>query len=456
MSGYVHWHEGLFLQPHHLQMMQRGMLQQFSTERRLLMPYPYGVVEAQLSADALANLRITFERLHVVMPSGMEVRLPGNALLPTVSIKERYAASSDPITVSIGVPQWDPHRANTVGLESQDWRLKRLYRVEEMPASDENTGQNQQTMQVRRINARIVLDGEDTSDLDVLPLFRIQAAGGEAKPKRDEQFMPPCMVVGGWPDLRQLVLDVTNIVTAARRNLVQKIRSIGVSVDTMRGKDFIHVVRLMTLNRFSARLGSLVKAPNISPFEWYLELRDLMGELAALDPGRDPFELPGYDHDRPGPVFHEIKMRLTPQLEPEDDETLLKVPLTREQENYRFVCEMAESHFTAPNEYFLGVRTREDQRTMTELVEDTNRCKLMPFSLSGKRIFGIPLEREANPPAALPVEPGLHHFRLHRGQNERLWEQIKTEGKFVVEGRLMEFSDVEMTLFMTVPQGAIK
>ena len=41
----------------------------------------------------------------------------------------------------------------------------------------------------------------------------------------------------------------------------------------------------------------------MSPFQAYLMLRQVQGELAALAPDRDPFEAPKFDHDAPGPVF---------------------------------------------------------------------------------------------------------------------------------------------------------
>ena len=70
MSGSVHWHEGLFLQPHHLQGMQHQLLERFRWERRLGYLFPYGVVEMKLSDDALEKLEVRFERLRAIMPSG--------------------------------------------------------------------------------------------------------------------------------------------------------------------------------------------------------------------------------------------------------------------------------------------------------------------------------------------------------------------------------------------------
>ena len=106
MTGQVHWHEGLFLQPHHLQCMQRGVLSQFSLERRLSWAYPYGLVEAKLSRDELENLRVHFDRLCVVMPSGIVVSAPENADLPAKDIKEAFESSTGAFTVSLGVPLW--------------------------------------------------------------------------------------------------------------------------------------------------------------------------------------------------------------------------------------------------------------------------------------------------------------------------------------------------------------
>jgi len=69
-SGPVHWHEGLFLQPHHLQTMQHFLLERYGSERKLDFIFPYGVIDVKMSADALENMLVRFDRLRVVMPSG--------------------------------------------------------------------------------------------------------------------------------------------------------------------------------------------------------------------------------------------------------------------------------------------------------------------------------------------------------------------------------------------------
>src|SRR6478735_5701222 len=174
MSLQIHWHEGLFLQPHHLQQLQKGAHDSLVTERHLQFPYPYGIVEARLSADELESMRLRFDRLHVVMPGGVQVRFPQDAELPSLDVRQAFASTGGNFTVYLGVPLWFSDRANTMPLSNDgDARAKLLYRLAEVEKADENSGENPKSMLVRRINARLLLETEDRSDLEVIPLMRI-------------------------------------------------------------------------------------------------------------------------------------------------------------------------------------------------------------------------------------------------------------------------------------------
>ena len=158
----IYWHEGLFLRPHHLQYMTRQMRSRLTRDRRLRWTHPYGLIEARISDDQLENMRVSFDRLRAIMPSGLEVSVPENATLPSLDIKEAFTSTAAPLTVSLGVPLWSPSRGNVVekGTE-QDWRGKRLYGLSETEIADENSGGNPQPILVRQINARLLLDDDD-------------------------------------------------------------------------------------------------------------------------------------------------------------------------------------------------------------------------------------------------------------------------------------------------------
>jgi len=455
LEGEIHWSEGLFLQPHHLQIMQRNISDRFTRQSRMFWSYPYGVIEAKVSDDQLENMRVSFDRLRAIMPSGLEVNVPDNTNLPSLDIKQAFAATSGSLTISIGVPVWYSSRGNVIEKgEDQDWRAKCTYIVTEIERTDENTGENPQPVQIRQINARLLLENDDRSDLEVLPLLKINRAAGEdiGLPRRDLKYIPPCFVVGGSSVLRELLLDLTSQVMASRNELVVQINRGGFSIENIRGSQFEQMLRLRTLNRFSAQLGSLVRSPSgVAPFQMYLTLRQLLAELAALRPDRDQFEIVEYDHDNPAIAFNELSTRIRGLLRGVVRAKFIKIPFTLDAEQKILVATLTEESLTLPNEYFLAIRTKQDPSELAKLVLDRDKFKLMPQSLASQRIFGVQLAQELYPPVELPAQVGLHYFRVMRGESARLWERIKQEKAVAVRWPAIESSDFEVTLYMTVP-----
>src|SRR5258708_14373593 len=165
----------------------------------------------------------------------------------------------------------------------------------------------------RRLNAGLLLEDDDRSDLEVIPLLRVTRAAGEdvGMPQQDPEFVGPCLVLNGSATLRELVRDLSSQVLASRQELLVQVTRGGFSIDTMRGIQFEQIMRLRSLNRYGARLEALIETSNIAPFEIYVLLRELMGELAALHPDRDLFETAPYQHNNPNPVFTKLATKIT-------------------------------------------------------------------------------------------------------------------------------------------------
>jgi type VI secretion system protein ImpJ len=448
----VHWHEGLFLLPHHLQRFQRSLSDSNSAERGLNWAHPYGLVEARLSSDDLENMRIRFDHLHAIMPSGEEVRFPRDAELPALDIKQAFE-SRGRFVVYLGLPLWFNARANCVSPgQMVDARAKILYRVVETEVADENTGENAKAMLQRRLNARLLLEDDDRSDLEVIPLLRVTRAAGEdvGLPQQDPEFVGPCFVLNGSATLRELVRDLSSQVLASRQELVVQVTRGGFSIDTMRGIQFEQIMRLRTVNRYGARLEALIETSNIAPFEIYILLRELMGELAALHPDRDLFETAPYQHDNPYPVFSELAAKIRQLLRGSVAPSFMSAPFT--DVNGLLSAMLTDEHLQRPTDYFLGVRTKEDPRTLARLVEDADRFKLMPQSLASRAIRGVVLKEERFPPLELPAQSGLYFFRLLRGQSSRSWQQIQAEKVAVIRWTGHESADYDITLYMTLPR----
>jgi type VI secretion system protein ImpJ len=450
MNTRIHWHEGLFLQQHHLQRLQKSIADAVDGERQLAWAYPYGVIEARLSPDELENQRVRFDRLHVIMPGGLEIDVPGNADLPSFDIKQAFASTGS-FYLYLGVPLWFDRRANVIERGQElDSRAKLLYRVHEVEWADENTGENPKPVLIRRINARLILENDDHSDLDVMPLLRITRGVGEdvGTPRQDPGYVSPCLVLRGSAVLRELVRDLGSQVSASRQELVVQLTRAGFSLENLRGLQFEQLSRLRTLNRFAGKLPALAEAPNIAPFSIYLELRELLGELAALHPDRDEFEVTAYDHDNPYLCFSELSSKIRSFLRGAVAPSFIKVPF--QVIDGLLTATLEPEHFSRPNEYFLGIRTSEDPRAFARLVESSDEFKLMPRSLATRAIRGVILKEERFPPLELPASSGLHYFRLMRQESARSWQQIQSEGSAVVVWSGPE-ADYQVDLYMTVP-----
>jgi type VI secretion system ImpJ/VasE family protein len=454
-EGPIHWHEGLFLQPHHLQYLQRSIYEQFTTERRLLCRYPYGVIESRISDDELENMRISFDRLHVIMPSGLEIKVPQNAELPSLDIKKVFV-NNNVVNVSLAVPRWYESKANVIEKPmADDWLVKRMYKLKEIERIDENTGENPQTLFIRQVNARLVLDGDDTTDMEVLPLFRIIHATGEnvGVPRRDPNYIPPCMVIDGALVLRELLRDLTNQILASRRELTVQLTRGGFSVDNLRGSQLEQVLRLRTFNTWGTKISVLMQNTAVlTPFEMYLELRQFWAELTGLRPEVDPFGIREYDHDNPAACFYDLSEKIRSLLKGSVQARYMKVSFVRQEQEKCMTAKVEDEAFTLPNEYFLGIKTREDPKWLRELVLDSDKFKLMPYSLVNHNIYGIKLSHELYPPVELPAQRDLHYFRLDVAERARVWDKVKQEKVFAIRWPGVEASDFEVMLFMMVPQ----
>jgi type VI secretion system protein ImpJ len=444
----IHWHEGLFLLPHHLQRFQRMAQEAVRNDRKLCWAYPYGVVDACISHDDLENMQVKFERLHAVMPSGLEVDFPAVADLPVINIKEALLKSGS-VTVCLAVPLWSEKQRNCIDPgKTSDGREKILFKVVESTCADENTGENPKPMLNRRINARLILEEDDRSDLEVIPLLRVVPSTGDkvGVPKQDPSFMGPCLVLNGSTILREMMSNLNGQLQASRKELVIQVNRGGFSLDTMRGVQFEQLMRLRTLNRFGGRLESLINVQNIPTFDYYLLIRELLGELSALHPEKDIYECSPYDHDSPYACLNEIVSKVRLHLRGAVTPNFIKVDFVDSQGMLQ--ANLTDSELSTPSDYFLGIETKGDPISLSRFVQNEDAFKLMPLSMANRAVRGILLKEERFPPLELPSQGGLYYYRLLRGDCAQVWSLVQSEKSMIVRWIGNEEADYKVSLYM--------
>jgi type VI secretion system protein ImpJ len=423
--------------------------------RELFTPYCFGVVESRISPDDLADGRIRFERLRAIMPSGQEIAFPEGANLPALDIKADLARGAGPLEVLLAVPLWTKNRANAFRRDARaDPREKLLYIPEEARGvADENTGENQKDITIRKVNARVALKGEDLSDLEWLPLLRVARGTGEGagKPRQDPDFVPPCLLLRSSPVLHDMMRELVAQLNASRNDLRVKAATGGLGLEVK----WELTMRLTALNRFCGSLPSVVEEGIVAPFALYLQLRELLGELLALHPEKTIFDCEPYNHLDPFRSLKELDqkirglVRVTRGVEP------MRVPFTGEPGLLRATLE--PRHFANPTGYFLGVVTRVDRTALALYLTDANRFKLMPRSMEQMAIFGVELKEESYPPLELPGQSDLRYFRIVPTANQRRWDQVRQDGavSLVWNNHEFDLAGATFTLFMTLPAAPV-
>lgn len=326
----VHWYEGLFLRPHHLQANDRYWTELTTLSGRWDNAYNYGIYDFEFSKEALANNHLDVQVLKARMQDGTLVdltysrkpdRLPlkgaggasesgdlANANGLQTSLEEAFAKETS-ITVFLGIPKLKLGRENcAAGGRRSDTR----YYESRFGMSDESRGGHEQEIEFRELNAKLMLSTQDLSGFELLPIAQIKrAAEGQATPELDPDYIPPLLSTNCWPELgAHIVRALYDLIGQKIEVLSMQIVNRGMGRDSQDPGDLDRISMLEMLNEAYATLSIIAFAQAIHPFVIYTELCRVLGKLSIFTPERRVSDIPIYDHDDLGRIFREIKERI--------------------------------------------------------------------------------------------------------------------------------------------------
>lgn len=316
----VHWFEGLFLRPHHFQANDRYWAETLQTSHQWDSPYHYGIQAIEFSKEALGNFRFQVSVLKARMPDGaiidldfgqepdeVDLKDPINDAMQIAAPLEEAFASEAIVRVFLGIPKLRMGRANV----SQNGDASAQRYVNSLASmQDESQGGNDQSIEFRWLNARLLLSTQDTSGYDLLPIAQIKRAGeGEASPQLDPTYIPPVLAISSWTGLgRDLIRALYDIIGQKIEVMGQQVINREMRLD--RPGDAERILMLNELNAAYATLGVMTAAQGVHPLTAYVELARLVGRLSIFGPDRRTAEVPAYDHEDLYRVFHTIKLRI--------------------------------------------------------------------------------------------------------------------------------------------------
>jgi type VI secretion system ImpJ/VasE family protein len=451
----LHWNDGQFLQPHHFQYQQRIVSEYIRLNRSFSFPYPYGLLNFELDREALEGGRVAVNRFSAVMGDGLELSMPGNCILKPLDLSEALKENPAALTVYVAVPHWSELEANLA--EEDASREKKLYLTQKKRVRDENSGDNEITVIARRINARLVTDQDNTKDMQLLPLLKLNVLTRDINKSLvtvDEKYIPPFMMLTADDPLFNMAIGLVTEVHRCQDKQQNNLAEVPNRDKEFSRTDVLEDARslllLRTLNYYHVRLSSLLVDGFISPFTLYLELASFLSELMGLNPDNGIREIRRYDHDDRLPVFTELFKDIRSFIRSEGGAGYVRLDFTPVEEGDYLFAGIKTEDIAEVNEMYLAVSTTAEGGEVTRALEQGDTFKLINPRAKSLRIRGMKLTGLRYPPRFLPVLEGTLWFRLDLAESAKVWRDMCEEKGMIIDYARDLFPGLVTSLFITV------
>jgi len=435
----VHWHEGMFLRPQHFQSSERHWTEVLQLSERWDHQYNYGLRSIDFSREAIGNQHFQLIACQARLRDGTLISLDWGREPDRVDLREALAKVSQrsdsdlseafekqsSVTAYLAIPRLRLGQPNVSSTLADETRYQRT----ELAVQDESAGGNDQPIEHRVPNVRLLLSTDDHSGYEILPIARISRIDQEgAAPKLDESYIPPVLALDAWPPLAALVRDIYEFIGQNVTRLSEQAINRAINLSSFEAGDLQLVLTLRMANEAFATLHQICLTQGVHPFHAYTELCRIVGMLSVLDESRRvPHDMPVYDHDNLSTIFNWVRMRIRKLLYDREE--------TDVDQRY-FVgagnilqVRLDPKWFTPNWEWFVGVDPGPmDPQECRELLNPGRLNWKMGSSESIDQIFqrgqaGVELSDLARAPRQLPVAGNWVFYKVDRSGYE--WHNVE-------------------------------
>ena len=414
MERPLFWHQGLFLQPQHLQLADLHAQSLLTPVYRYLCPYPWGIGEVEIQTAALDNLNFNLLRGNLVFPDMTYIALPGNAIIEARSFDEAWVEGGKPLGVYLGLKKWNENGENVTVLP----RLSNLADVNTRfattadPEEVQDLHQNGPPAQVQRLHHVLKVFWETEKDqlgeYQLIPVAQLERTGERVV--LSEKFIPPALTIKSSDVLLRLIVDIKDQIASRGRQLESYKRDRGIHTAEFGARDTVYLLALRSLNRYIPLIEHVLASDHTHPWNVYGLLRQMIGELSAFSEQVDVMgELSDgsqavldYDHRSLYGCFAGTRAIITQLLDeitagPEYAFQLLF-------DGTYYAAELTPAVFEGGNRFYLVFETETDPQTVLQSLETITKLssrESLPL-LIARALPGIKLEHLSAPPQELP------------------------------------------------------
>jgi type VI secretion system protein ImpJ len=416
----VIWAKGTVLNPQHLQIQDRYLVDSLQFHLHALNFRPWGFQRLGIDQQALTTGTFTLSEAVGILADGLLFDMPGSDPAPAPrGIADRFAADQTTLAVYLAIPHYREQGLNVAnGVRDVEAR----YRAEVEMVRDENTGQSERPVLMARKNFRLLFEGESREGSSVVQIASIRKTPAGLY-QLDPHFVAPMLDLSANDYLLSIARRLVEILSAKSSTLAGSRRQKNQSLADFTASDIASFWLLYTINTAFPVISHLFETRGGHPEALFSEMLQLAGSLTTFSQKVHPRDLPVYNHEDLGACFTELDEKVRLLLETVVPSNFVSLPLKLVQ----------------PNIYAVSIDRDEylkNTRMYLALTADTSQADLIgrpPHLLkicSGdhvellvqKALPGVPLIHSVSPPSAIPLKLNYQYFSL--SQSGGPWETI--------------------------------
>lgn len=434
------WHQGLFLQPQHMQYLDGYHRDFVTTLVSKTRPYFWGLIELDIDMEALQSGAFQCKTLTGLFADGTLVTYPDNAVLSARNFESAWVDRKQSLPVYVAVKRATHSEANVTLLNSKQELANARSRFISHNAGVEFPDQFQASGSANLKQLDYVLKLCFGSEIDAmddyifLPVAELVQEGKEFR--LDEHFIPPCINIGASRVISNVLLTLKNNLLG-RARLLESYKTAGVGDQGgLSGAAVSNRMALMTLARYIPLLMHLLDGDSVHPSDVYGVIRQLAGELSIYSSkmeisgeGSDGgLTIPHYDHQNLSGCFRTALESIGQVLGELTIGPELLVSLKNESAS-KFVGALSKEFFDRKHSVYLMVRTREPSKDWLEAF--LNYSKLGATGqvdvYARRSLPGVNLMHLQGKPIGVTGQPNTQYFMVEREGYE--WGYVQDSGQ---------------------------
>jgi len=420
----VIWSEGLFLQPQHFQQQDRYFERLVEARASVIAGERHGFAVLTLDEGAQAVGKVAIVRARGVFPDGTVFDTPAVDPPPAplvidpdvrgeriyLAVTERHAGQQDAAFIP------------------DDAAAFNRFRVTEFDAVDSIAPERSATIQIGRLQLRLVRERDLTGAFSALGACRVTERRVDRTVVIDTDYIPPALSVRDQPALAGYARELLGILRQRSESVAQSLGQAGAGGVG----EIVDFLLLQTLNRYEPLFAHLADAAMLHPERLYSVCLMLVGDLAALSrESRRTIPCPPYQHDDLERTFPPLMADLRRLLLAMRERRAVPIPLQDRGNGFRLAMVQDKALFGQARFVFAcsaQLAANAMQARVLAQVKFGPPDKLRDLVLGN--LPGVPLAPLPVAPRELPFHSGFAYFALE--PTGELWRQAERLGAFAL------------------------